>query len=216
MRLFYINENGEHVIEFREFKVHGFEAASGYGFVFTIHGNQRPCKTLIKVIDTTLSLSFSEPVKPLIAFVLSENRLIECNEFSIHNQFSFRTILAKEQINAIEEYRKEGDLKLHIGLHSLISSDNELSQFRDDTDLTIPRENWLEALEKSGYRKTLLFEVPLPSISNDFDKYLSNAQDFIETGHYKQAVMECRHVIEQIEKLRADKDKAIDANKKIS
>ena len=179
-----------------------------------MHGTQQPCETPIKVIDIILSLSFSEPVKLLITSVLSEKRLIQCNGHSMHEQLYFRTILTKEQVNAIEEYRQEGSLKLHIELSSLISSDNGRSQFRDDTDLTIPRESWLEALEKSGYRRTLLFEVPLPSISDYLDKHLSKAQECIEIGHYKEAVLQCRRIIEYIEKLRNDKKQAIASNKK--
>lgn len=50
----------------------------------------------------------------------------------------------------------------------------------------------------------------------DKELYLlvSKAQEFIETGHYKDAVMQCRHIIAQIEKVRDDKALSIEANRK--
>jgi hypothetical protein len=59
-----------------------------------------------------------------------------------------------------------------------------------------------------------LFEVPLPNASGDLKALFSKAQEFIEIGHYKDAVMQCRHIVEQVEALREDKQASAAANKK--
>src|SRR5690606_3572726 len=108
-------------------------------------------------------------------------------------QLHFEFVLTKDQVNAIEGYRQERDLKLNVGLRALTtSSDGLLSSF-DAADIVIPREHWLNALRNAGFRQTLLFEVPLPKVSEELAAILGKAQEFIETGHYKDAVMQCRH-----------------------
>jgi hypothetical protein len=87
-----------------------------------------------------------------------------------------------------------------------------LSSF-DCTDIKVPREQWLGALKNAGYRSTLLFEVPLPDTSGDLEALFSKAQELIEIGHYKDAVLKCRLIVEQVESVREDKQASASANK---
>ena len=120
--------------------------------------------------------------------------------------------LNQEQVNALEVCRQEKDLKLNLGLRALVASGDELLSSFDCTDIAVPREQWLSALKTAGYRNTLLFEVPLPATSDGLATLISKAQEFIETGYYKDAVMQCRHIIEQVESLREDKQASASAN----
>jgi len=208
-----IRYNGNYIVEFDQLKVHGWEAAGGYGLTFVMRGNRLPCHSKMMLFDITLSISLADPLRPLVTSVPSSTRIIQCHSFSSSEQIDFEMVLIREQLNALEEYREERDLRLNLGLRALVTSGDELISSFDCTDISVPREQWLDALKNAGYRNTLLFEVPLPNASGEFNALFSKAQEFIEIGHYKDAVMQCRHIIEQVETLREDKQASASANK---
>lgn len=208
-----IRYNGNYIVEFDQLKVHGREAAGGYGLTFVMRGNRLPCHSKMMLFDITLSISLADPLRPLVTSVPSSTRIIQCHSFSSSEQIDFEMVLSREQLNALEDYREERDLRLNLGLRALVTSGDELISSFDCTDISVPREQWLDALKNAGYRNTLLFEVPLPNSSGDFSALFSKAQEFIEIGHYKDAVMQCRHIVEQVETLREDKQASASANK---
>lgn len=210
-----IRNNGTYIIELDQLNVSGRKAAGGYAFNLTLLGGRQACNAPVSIFNISLSLSLSDPVRPLLTAVPSSSQVVQCHNFASNSeQIHFEFVLTKGQVNAIEDYRLEGDLKLNLGLRALTtSSDGLLSSF-DVADVVIPREHWLNALKSSGFRQTLLFEVPLPSVSEELTRIMSKAQEFIETGHYKDAVMQCRHIIEQVEQVRGDKIQSSAANAK--
>lgn len=210
-----INHNGTAIAEFNQLIVTGREAIGGYAFNFSLKGSRKACDNPMKISEISLSLSLAEPVRPFVIAIPSSTQTMQCSIYANNSeQQNFEVMLSKEQINAIEEYRQEADLKLKIGLRALTeSNDNQWPSYDEDV-VEISRQHWLEALGKSGFRQTLLFEIPLPDVSDELMSLISKAQEFIETGHYKDAVMQCRHVIEQIEILRGDKALSSAANKK--
>lgn len=210
-----IRNNSSYIIEFDQLIVSGREAAGGYAFSFTLRGSRPACSAPVSIFDISLSLSLSDPVRPLLNAVPSSTQVVQCHSFANNSeQIHFECVLTKGQVNAIEDYRLEADLKLNVGLRALTTSDDGLFTSFDMTDVVIPREHWLNALKSAGFRQTLLFEVPFPSVSEELTGIISKAQEFIETGHYKDAVMQCRHIIEQIEKVRDDKKQSSAANAK--
>lgn len=209
-----IRHNGNYIVEFDKLTVHGREAAGGYGLTFVMRGNRQPCQRKMVIFDKSLSVSLADPIRPLLVSIPSSDRLIKCHDFPSNEQIVFETVLNREQVNALEDYRQEKDLKLNLGLRALVASGDELLSSFDCTDIALPREQWLAALKNAGYRNTLLFEVPLPATSDGLAALISKAQEFIETGHYKDSVMQCRRIIEQVESMREDKDLSVSANKR--
>lgn len=210
-----IRNNSSYIIEFDQLIVSGREAAGGYAFSFTLRGSRPACSAPVRIFDISLSLSLSDPVRPLLNAVPSSTQVVQCHSFANNSeQIHFECVLTKGQVNAIEDYRLEGDLKLNVGLRALTTSGDGLLTSFDVADVVVSREHWLNALKSAGFRQTLLFEVPLPSVSEELTGIISKAQEFIETGHYKDAVMQCRHIIEQIEKVRDDKNQSSAANTK--
>lgn len=210
-----IRHNSTYIIELDQLIVSGREAAGGYAFSFTLRGSRQACSAPVSILDIRLSLSLSAPGKPLLTAVPSSSQVVQCHNFPNSNeQLHFEFVLSKGQVNAIEDYRQERDLKLNVGLRALTTSSNGLLSSFDTEDVVIPREHWLNALRSAGFRQTLLFEVPLPSVSEELIGIMSKAQEFIETGHYKDAVMQCRHIIEQVERIRGDKEQSSAANAK--
>jgi hypothetical protein len=210
-----IRHNSDDIVEFNQFKVNGREAAGGYCFTFSLQGNRKGSKDPIVIFDIRLSVALSAPTKPIVTSIPSSIQLIQFYEHPNNSeQLHFETILTKEQVNALEEYRQDKDLKLNLGLKALTSADGILLSNYDCEDFIVPREHWLQALNSSGFRQTILFEVPLPSTADELVGLYSKAQEFIESGHYKEAVIQCRHIIEQIESLREDKKQSGAANTK--
>jgi len=209
-----ISYNGNSIVEFENLTVHGRAAAGGYAFAFVMRGNRRACQSQTVLFDISLSVSLEDPMKPVLVSIPSSDRLIKCHDFPSSEQAVFDAVLSREQINALEEYRGEKDLKLNLSLKALVASDNQLVPSFDSSTITIPRQQWLDALRHAGYRNTLLFEIPLPNTTDDLDNVFAKAQEFIETGHYKDAVMQCRHLVEQVETVRADKQASASANRK--
>ncbi len=210
-----IRNNSSYIIEFDRLIVSGREAAGGYAFSFTLRGSRPACSAPVSIFDISLSLSLSDPVRPLLTAVPSSTQVVQCHSFANNSeQIHFECVLTKGQVNAIEDYRLEGDLKLNVGLRALTTSSDGLLTSFDVADVVVPREHWLNALKSAGFRQTLLFEVPLPAVSEELSGLMGKAQEFIETDHYKDAVIQCRHIIEQIEKVRDDKRQSSAANAK--
>lgn len=210
-----IRNNSSYIIEFDQLTVSGREAAGGYAFSFTLRGSRPACSAPVSIFDISLSLSLSDPVRPLLNAIPSSTQVVQCHSFANNSeQIHFECVLTKGQVNAIEDYRLEGDLKLNVGLRTLVTSDDGLYSSFDVADVVIPRQHWLNALRSAGFRQTLLFEVALPSVSEELTGIMSKAQEFIETGHYQDAVMQCRRIIECVENLRNDKQRSAAANKK--
>jgi hypothetical protein len=210
-----IRHNGDYIVEFNQFKVNGREAAGGYCFTFSLQGNRKGIEDPMVIFDMRLSLSLSSPTKPIVTSIPSSIQIIQCYEHpNSSEQLHFEVVLTKEQVNAIEEYRQDKDLTLNLGLRALTSNDGTLISNFDCEDLVVPREQWLKALNNAGFRQTILFEIPLPHETNELNNFYAKAQEFIESGHYKEAVIQCRHIIEQIESLREDKKQSGAANTK--
>jgi len=209
-----IRHNSDDIVEFNQFSINGREAAGGYGFTFLLKGNRRGFENPIIIFDIRLSLALSSPVKPVLTSIPSSIQIIKCTQYPNNNeQLSFEVVLTKEQVNALEEYRQDKDLTLNLGLRVLTSTDGTMASSYDCADYVVPREHWIKALSSSGFRQTLLFEVPLPSTADELVGLYSKAQEFIETGYYKDVVMQCRHIIEKIESIREDKTLSSAANK---
>jgi len=210
-----IDHNGTNIAEFNQLIVSGREALGGYAFNFSLKGSRKASDKPMKVSELSLSLSLSDPVRPFIVAIPLASHIMQFNIYANNTeQQNFEVILTKEQLNALEEYRKEGDLALKIGLKTITEDTEKQWQSYSEDVVVIPKQQWLEALGKTGFRQTLLFEVPLPDVSSEIMSLISKAQSFIEHGHYKDAVMQCRHIIEQIEELRNDKALSSTANKK--
>lgn len=210
-----IRHNSSHIIESDQFVVNGSEAGGGYAMTFSLRGNRQGCELKTVVFDISLSLSLSDPTRPVVTAIPASTQIIQCHNFPNNGeQLLFPTVFTKEQINALEESRRDGDLKLKVELRALTSSGGALLSSYDCKDVIIPREQWLKALTASGFRQTLLLEVPVPQVSIHLSDLISKAQEFIETGHYKDAVMQCRRIVEHVEEERDDKREATMANRK--
>lgn len=209
-----IRHGSNNLIECDQLQINGRKALGGYAFTFTLKGKRAPMEPSVTILNLSLSLSTANQEKLIGSSIPSSTQLIQCGQYPNSEQLSFEALFTKEQINSLEEYRQEKDLQLSFGLRAITSSNGQVWPSFEISEVTISREAWLVALRDAGFRQTILFEVPLPEMDKELESLVSKAQEFIETGHYKDAVMQCRHIIEQIEKVRDDKALSLEANKK--
>lgn len=209
-----IRHNSNYLIELDQLQVNGRKALGGYAFTFILKGKRAPIEPSVTILNLSLSLSTANQERLIASSIQSSTQLIQCAQHPNSEQLSFEVLFTKEQINSLEEYRQEKDLQLSFGLRAITSSSGQVWPSFEISEVTIPRQSWLSALRETGFRQTILFEVPLPDMDKELESLVSKAQEFIETGHYKDAVMQCRHIIEAIESARDDKKLSGAANEK--
>lgn len=199
-----ISYNSARLAEFESLSVNGSPAIGGHVFTFGIRGNCFAFKSIKRAIDISLSLSTSKPRLPVALNMPSATRMLEFRDFSTSETLYFAVYLSGQQITAIEEFRQEKDLKLCLTLSALVTDEEGMWRSLDDREMKISRQDWLSALQALGFKNTLLYELPMPKSDEATKEIVAKAQEFIECGHYKQAVMQCRHLIENVEQQQSD------------
>ena len=210
-----INHNGMTIYELTTSKLTGREALGSFGFVLSMNFQQSRTDEVINVERLWCSVGFNLGLEMILPRVeCSEGSFSTSVDYQNDQRLFFEFVLTGQQLETIEARRGDGDLALKIGLRaSTRTTGEETVQTLSDESLTVPREEWLKALENSGYRKTLLFELPVAHMDDHADTLVHRAQYLIDTGLYKEAVIQCRHIIEHVEELRGDKQASMNANK---
>lgn len=210
-----INHNGMTIYELTTSKLTGREALGSFGFVLSMNFQQSRTDDVIHIQRLWCSVALNSGLEMILPRVeCSEGPFSASVGYQNDQRLFFEFVLTGQQLESIEARRGEGDLVLKIGLcASTRTAGEQTVQTLSDESLTVPREDWLKALENSGYRKTLLFELPVAHMDDHADTLVQRAQYLIDTGLYKEAVMQCRHIIEHVEELRGDKQASKSANK---
>lgn len=126
--------------------------------------------------------------------------------------------LSPAQMSQLEEIRNGGGLEFEIVVYAKVKAERE-QLHSDRLTCRVSQGDWLNVLEKSGYGKYLLFEVPVPSEKSptalkDAVRHLKDAQKRHVRGEYNACVAELRKVYESIRKVRGEKSKISIANQK--
>ncbi|MBU0622651.1 MAG: hypothetical protein KJ795_12500 [Gammaproteobacteria bacterium] len=124
---------------------------------------------------------------------------------------TFEIELDTARLEGIERIRLGGDLKFYLNVHGVINSVQWGAQQSNQVILCYPANQsaWIKILEQIDFRKTLLLELQLlpegnnPVYANAV-KHLQNAQTQMLQGHYRNAVSECRDVLESLSTILGD------------
>lgn len=210
-----ISHNGTGIYEITSSQLTGTPALGGFGFVLGMKFKQNGAKQEIHVERSWCSVRLESGNQLLLPRVeCSEGPFYTSVNYQPGQPLTFEFVLTGQQLEAIEACRGDGDLVLKIGLRASTGTvGSPLIQTLSDEPLKVPREDWLKALESSGFRKTLMFEMPVAYLDDHADRLFHKAQYMIDTGLYKDAVMQCRHIIEHVEAERGDKQLSMNANK---
>lgn len=209
-----IAHHGTSVYELTSSQLTGRSAIGSFGFVLGMQFQQRHTDKEVHVDRLWCSVGLNSGLEMILPRVeCSEGQFSAPVNYQNDKRLFFEFVLTGQQLEAIEARRGEGDLVLKVGLRASTYTDETLPvQTLSDESLTVPRADWLKALETSGYRKTLLFEVPVKHMDDHADALFKKAQYMIDTGLYKDAVMQCRHIIEHVEAERGDLEASKNAN----
>ncbi len=116
--------------------------------------------------------------------------------------------LSGEQLEALERRRKGKRTEFHVNLSLQIHYAGAIHVVRDDAHYHVNESDWAEILRQVGYVDRLLVAVDLPLAApepiNAAVKHLRAAHEHLITGHYTDAVGECRLAIDSLHRFDDD------------
>jgi hypothetical protein len=118
--------------------------------------------------------------------------------------------LSPAQIAALEDLRNGGDLSLRLDVQALADDGKQALLTVANLQRTVPQSEWVKELDRSGYTKLQLFEIPVydsgllereTALKPHFDAALNH----LNRGHYGDTVAACRKVLEALDLSVQDK-----------
>lgn len=207
--------NGPKLAEIRKITAHGNPGCGCYLLYLQMEASVLKLTSNAEITELVSRIELQDPRISIAYGTLDGGPRISFGEYTDHIHIGFHYYLSGSQISAVEKARGTGDLNLSIWLYGATHYSGKTSTFTSQESLKILKQEWLEALDKMGYKKTLLFELPMPSENYNPDKdileILQRAQNHILNGAYQESAGLCRQAIEIIEKQRDDQDKSRDA-----
>ena len=135
-----------------------------------------------------LGLAFPETVLP---FTVSK--------YASKRGALFDLMLSPQAMETVERHRNGQGVSLNVKLQAEIRRRGEVQVVHDDVRGDFNVSHWMAVMEQTGYGRSLLFEVPIPSEPQTLGNVLENlqaAQRLLAQGHYSDVVSKCRMVIE--------------------
>lgn len=206
--------NGYRVAELREVKVHGLPGIGSYTLVLMLHfmATQPRAETTLR--NVSVRLEWGDNEQRMIGVALPDGVPTRISQYSTNIPMGFRLPVSTAQIEDIEKRRNGGSFKLALWFMCDVEQAGISRSNSDRYEFDVRQQDWIEALERMEYRKTMLFELPVPSADAPIGELVAKAQAFLHKGDYDQAVTLCRQAIEKIEGLEGDKSAAGQAVKK--
>ncbi len=137
--------------------------------------------------------------------------LYEASTYVSERQAPMEVELDWERLEAIERIRLGGDVMLSVALRARIFTGTEFQEVDDTLSLTINQGTWVKTLNELGYSRIMLLEVPIPDSQERPElaqavSDLAGAQQALIQGHYREAVGQCRDVLESLGLALKDSD----------
>lgn len=115
------------------------------------------------------------------------------------------------RVRALEGLRAGGDLRFSLTLRATFQRDRgPLHEGCDQATYASNQSEWATALERMGYGRFILIEVPAPDAASRPElakaaEALRLAEDAVRRGEWREAVGRCRDVFEAVETAKSDK-----------
>lgn len=215
MRLQIPMNSGNSLVEFTSLQMAGRKGFGAYTLAIVLRGYSSAIGKMISITNINISILDQNNSGSLLLGCLSSNQVAYFGQYAREEQLTFEFQLSASHLEALEEYRHDCDLNLSLWLRATVVDGTSISGACHNSSVSITRERWLDALFSMGYKKTLLFEVPVPIQEGLISNLIDKAQYQIAIGHYKDAVMQCRRIIEAVENIRSDNTESKMANKKL-
>lgn len=124
---------------------------------------------------------------------------------------SLEVDLDRRQLDAIEDLRQGGGLLFTVPVYGVVDLPSGVEILRESLTYLVIQGVWIETLAKLGYSRIMLLEIPIPD-SNGLPEvatsvtHLSNAQQAMARGDYREAVGLCRDSIDALSLALGDQD----------
>lgn len=200
--------SGFRVAELREVKVHGLPGIGSYTLVLNLHlaATQRRAEATIR--NVSIRLEWGDNEQRMIGVAMPDGPPIRITQYSTDIQIGFRLSITGAQIEDIEKRRNGGNFKLALWFMGEVEQAGKSQNKSDRHEFEVRQQDWIEALERMEYRRTMLFELPVPSSDAPIGGLVAKAQVFLHKGDYDQSVSLCRQAIEKVEALAGDRSAA--------
>lgn len=196
---------GRRVAELREVKVHGLPGVGLYTLVLNLHFAPMQPKEDTRVRNASMRLEWGDSAQRMIGVAQADNSPLQISQYSSECQIGFRLPIYAAQIENIERRRNGADFKLVLWFSGEVEQAGQSKSNTGRLEFPVRQQDWIEALQRMEYRRTMLFELPVPTSDSPIGLLVEKAQAFLYRGEYDEAVIRCRQAIEKIEGLMSDK-----------
>lgn len=192
--------NGRRLAEARRIGVHGLPGVGGYTLVVNLHLSVFPPGSDTYLRDLAVRVDWGDNQQRMIGTGAPDQaQPVRISKYDNEKLLCFRMLLSPSQIEAIEALRNGGDINLSIWISGSVFQDGSTSSIQQQGAFTVRQQEWIEVLERMDYRRTFLYELPLPFDENGTEPtaaLLRKAQYHLMRGHYDECVGECRKLLE--------------------
>lgn len=197
--------DGHRVADLREVKVHGLPGVGCYTLVLNLHFKVASPRADTTIRNVSIRLEWGGSEQRMIGVAMPDSPPIRITQYSTDIQIGFRLPITGAQIEDIEKHRNGGNFKLALWFMGEVEQGGKSQNKSDRHEFEVRQQDWIEALERMEYRRTMLFELPVPSVDAPIGELVAKAQAFLHKGDYDQTVTLCRQAIEKIEALAGDR-----------
>ena len=200
--------SGFRIAELREVRVHGLPGIGTYTLVLNMHFTATQPKAETCIRNISIRLEWGNNEQRMIGVALPDSPPIRISQYSTDIQIGFRLPISAAQIEDIERRRNGVGFKLVLWFIGEVEQAGQFKSISGRYEFAIRQQDWIEALGCMEYGRTMLFELPVPSLDSPIGKLVAKAQAYLHKGEYGQAVTCCRQAIEKMEDLAGDKSAA--------
>ena len=183
--------------------VGGYEIAIGLDLTVNADNDASAAPRRAAIIGARISVSGGEGQTHRLGFARPEEPFaITSKPFTSRVTHSHRFHLHPSQLSALETLRGTEDLTFDLLVIGTGVDGQHEHQVQDNSQVSVPRSEWIDMLRDAGARDIMLLEVPLPlaSPSDDSDEVriaLLKAEGQFRTGDYTGCIASCRTVIQE-------------------
>lgn len=154
----------------------------------------------------------------LLGFAYPESPMLLRFEHADSHTRSYEVVLSHAQLAGLEEVRNGGDLLLQLNLQALADDGRQALLAVADAQKTVAQSEWIKELDRSGYTKLQLLEIPvldseLVDKEGSLKPHFDAALNHLNRGHFGDVVAACRKILEALDLVTQDKAARVAAQK---
>lgn len=200
-----------------QIQVNGLPGLGSHTLLINLHCMVRSLEAEIFLRHLTLRVEWGGEEQRMIGFAVPELAQPVRMSSSGQQTLGFRLALMPQQLEAIAARRNGGEFRLRLWLTGEVTQGDGTATITESGEHHVRQQDWVEALERMEYRRSLLYEVPLPDPESGTESaagIIRRAQNLLLRSHYNECVAECRKLVEAYPLSEEDKAQLGRARKK--